>query len=217
VAEFDVVVEKGTKRVFASVVEWPGWCRSGKSEDEALATLAAYAARYAKVASKLGFKPPEGGSSFRVVERMKGNATTDFGAPGMPAKSDAAKVGEKDLARLIAALDAGWLAFDAGVAKARGKTLATGPRGGGRSLDKIVAHVREAELGYLSALGAPKPNSTDLKAERTAVREGVAASARGEYPAKGPRGGVRWKARFMVRRDLWHILDHLWEIEDRAS
>jgi hypothetical protein len=41
----DVIVEKGSKRVFASAVEWPGWARSGKTEAEALAALAGYAPR----------------------------------------------------------------------------------------------------------------------------------------------------------------------------
>lgn len=215
-ATIGVIIERGSKRVFASAADWPGWARSGKTEDEALATLLAYAPRYARVAGKLGFVAPKDASSFRVIERTAGNATTEFGAPGVHAKADAAKVGDKDLARLVAALDAGWRAFDAGVAKAKGKTLASGPRGGGRSLEKIAAHVREAELAYLSGLGAPKPKSADLTVERAAVRDGLAASARGEYPAKGPRGGVRWKPRFMVRRAMWHTLDHLWEIEDRS-
>ena len=215
-ATIGVIVERGTKRVFASAADWPGWARSGKTEPEALAALVAYAPRYAKVAAKLGFSAPKDVSELRVVERTGGNATTEFGAPGVPAKIDAAKVDDRDLERLYSLLDAGWRAFDAGVAKAKGKKLASGPRGGGRSVEKIVAHVREAELAYLSGLGAPKPKSADVRVERGAVRDGLAASARGEYPAKGPRGGVRWKPRYMVRRAMWHTLDHLWEIEDRS-
>ena len=211
-----VVIEKGTKRVFASAVDWPGWSRGGKTEEEALATLVAYGPRYAKVFAKLGFVAPKDVTALRVVERTGGNATTDFGAPGMPAKLDAAAVSEKDLARLSAFMEAGWRAFDAAVAKSKGKPLATGPRGGGRSVEKMVAHVREAELAYLGGLGAPKPKTAERAAERAATLDGLAASARGEYPAKGPRGGVRWKARYFVRRSLWHTLDHLWEIEDRS-
>ncbi|HYK99295.1 MAG TPA: hypothetical protein VEU77_12980 [Candidatus Acidoferrales bacterium] len=212
-----VIIERGTKRVFASAADWPGWARSGKDEGEALAALLAYAPRYARIAKKLGFAPPKDISDLHVVERTGGNATTDFGAPGVPAKIDAAKVGDADLARLYAALDVCWRAFDATVAKARGKALAKGPRGGGRTLDKIAAHVYEAELAYLSGLGAPfKSKGSDLTAERAAVREALAASARGEIPAKGPRGGLRWKPRYFVRRAMWHTLDHLWEIEDRS-
>ena len=27
--------------------------------------------------------------------------------------------------------------------------------------------------------------------------------------------GLHWTARYFVRRTAWHVLDHLWEIEDR--
>jgi hypothetical protein len=218
-----VVVEAGTKRVFASAVDWPGWARSGRDETAALDALVAYAPRYASVVSRarLGFVSPNDRSAFRVSERLRGNATTEFGAPGVHAKLDATVVSAADLARLRKLLTAGWRAFDAGVDAARGKTLRAGPRGGGRSLDKIVAHVRDAEAGYLSGLGWPFKSSAGdrdlLERTRAAVLDGLTASARGEIAARGPRGGVRWKPRFFARRLLWHALDHLWEIEDRST
>jgi hypothetical protein len=46
---------------------------------------------------------------------------------------------------------------------------------------------------------------------------GMRASAAGEIPAVGPRGGKRWTARYFVRRAAWHVLDHAWEIEDRIE
>ena len=212
----DVYIEKGTKRAFACAVDWPGWSRSGKNEDEALAALRETAPRYAKVTSKLGFVAP---TSFRVVQRVAGDSTTDFGAPGAKTTHDETPVTDRDLERLVAHLEAAWSAFDAGVRKARGKTLRAGPRGGGRSLDKMVAHVRDAELMYLSGLGAAARGvkSSDTKRVRALIREGLASSARGEIAPKGPRGGLRWKPRYFVRRDVWHMLDHLWEIEDRTS
>jgi hypothetical protein len=218
-----VIVETGTKRVFASAVEWPGWARSGRDEAAALAALIAYAPRYAGVVSRtrLGFVPPADVSCLGVVQRVPGNATTDFGAPGVPARIDAAAVGDADLARLRTLLTAEWRAFDAAVDAARGKKLRKGPRGGGRSLDAIVEHVRDAEAGYLSGLGWPFKTDAagrDLVEQtRAAVRDGLAASARGQIAAKGPRGGVRWTARFFARRLMWHALDHLWEIEDRSA
>ncbi len=51
-AETPVYLELGTKRVFACALDWPGWCRSGRTEDEALARLADYAPRYAVVAAE---------------------------------------------------------------------------------------------------------------------------------------------------------------------
>jgi hypothetical protein len=152
---------------------------------------------------------------------VRGNATTDFGAPGVAGKLDQAAVDGIELARLRTLLTAGWRAFDAGVAGARGKTLRPGPRGGGRSLPAIVEHVRDAEAGYLSGLGWPLKSSARgeelIEQTRSAVLEGLAASAGGKIAARGPRGGVRWKPRFFVRRLLWHALDHLWEIEDRSG
>lgn len=32
----DVYLEAGTKRVFACAADWPGWCRSGRDEEQAL-------------------------------------------------------------------------------------------------------------------------------------------------------------------------------------
>ena len=34
-APLAVYLEVGPKRTFAGAVEWPGWCRSGRGEDEA--------------------------------------------------------------------------------------------------------------------------------------------------------------------------------------
>ena len=218
-----VVVEGGSKRVFASAVDWPGWARSGRDESAALEALVAYAARYSSVVAraKLGFVTPADARSFRVVERLPGNATTDFGAPGVPAKVDATSVDAAELARFRKLLTAGWRAFDAGVVSARGKTLRAGPRGGGRSLSAIVDHVRDAEAGYLSGLGWPFKSSATgrelIEQTRSAVLEGLAASVYGKIAARGPRGGVRWKPRFFARRLMWHALDHLWEIEDRST
>ena len=93
-----------------------------------------------------------------------------------------------------------FLGLDSAVTKAKGRTLTKGPRGGGRTLDGIVRHVREGQLMYLEVLGAPYRDKTrEVGAEREAVLAGLAASAHGELPTKGPRGGVRWKPRYFAR------------------
>jgi hypothetical protein len=218
-----VIVEVGGKRVFASAVDWPGWARGGRDEAAAIEALIAHAPRYATVISRAvpGFVPPADTSALHVVERLPGNATTDFGAPGVHAKVDAGAVDAADLLRLRKLLTAGWQAFDAGIDTARGKKLRAGPRGGGRTLAAIAEHVYEAEAAYLSGLGWPFKTSAGgrdrLEQLRAAALEGLAASARGEIAATGPRGGVRWKPRFFARRLMWHALDHLWEIEDRST
>jgi hypothetical protein len=106
------------------------------------------------------------------------------------------------------------------VKSAHGKTLATGPRGGGRSLDAIVGHIVAADAGYLTAVGWKPPTakaSEQLTVTREAILAALEASATGAIPARGPRGGARWTARYFVRRVAWHVIAHVWEIERRAA
>nr|MDP9301396.1 hypothetical protein [Actinomycetota bacterium] len=97
-APYDASIERGAKRVFAGANEWPGWCRSGRTEEAALEALLAYGPRYAKALGRraLGFVPPADVGGLRVVERLTGNATTDFGAPGVAPRSDGRPVGEEE-------------------------------------------------------------------------------------------------------------------------
>jgi hypothetical protein len=214
-------VESGAKRVFAGAIAWPGWSRSGKTEQLALEALMAYAPRYAKVVK--GFRP-----AFRiprdlqVVERLPGDATTDFGAPSQTPKADRLPVDGKELARLTKVLQAAWAAFDEAAEQARGRKLKTGPRGGGRSLAKIVGHVVGAEGGYVRTIRGKAPEVDERQARAMAdVVRGVALEALTRavtegLPETGPRGGKIWTPRYFVRRAAWHVLDHTWEIQDRS-
>ena len=222
---FAVYIEAGKKRTFAGAIDWPGWCRSGRDEAAALQALLDYGGRYERVlrGTTLAFTAPARISELRVVERLAGTTTTDFGAPDKPPKTDGGKVTESDLMRFKMLMQACWSAFDAAADSTRGRVLRAGPRGGGRDLVKMVAHVREAEAAYVSRLGWPMPSGQSGRQERglEEVREaalsGLRASAKGELPMEGPRGGKRWSPRYFVRRAAWHALDYAWEIEDRLS
>ncbi len=196
--EHAVYLEVGDKRVFAGAIDWPAWARSGRDEDAALEALFAYAPRYARAlkGTRLGFEVPEDPSALRVVERLPGTATTNFGAT---------------------LFRACWRAFDRAAQAAGSVELTKGPRGGGRELEKIVDHVLGSDESYLSMIGAKAARGGQdgrwervrravLGALEVAVREGV---------PPGPRGGKRWTPRYFVRRSGWHALDHAWEIEDR--
>ena len=220
----DVALELGKKRTFASALDWPGWCRSGKDEASALQALFDHALRYGQAiqTASLGFEPPENASAFVVVERLQGNSGTDFGAPNVAPSIDASPVSDADLQRFKALLQAFWLSFDTTVRAAEGKELRKGPRGGGRDLERIIRHVLEAEMAYLTQLGG-KLKAEDKRSDprksfvplRAAILTNLDAASRGELPRVGPRGGLRWTPRFFVRYSAWHILDHTWEIEDR--
>lgn len=211
-----VYVEVTPRRTFAGAVEWPGWCRSGKTVDAALDGLVAYADRYGKVVSRsrLGFKPPSGVEDLEVVERLAGNATTEFGAPGAAPDADARPLGVEELKRLTAILEASWRAFDRAAKDAAGVTLSKGPRGGGRDLPKIVEHVRGAEESYLSKLGSRAPK--DPRVLRKRILAALVARAHDEPLANPNKVEKLWSPRYYVRRSAWHALDHAWEIEDRS-
>jgi hypothetical protein len=213
-----IYLESAPKRTFAGALEWPGWARSGKTEADALDALLAYGPRYAKVVGRgAGYDAPTDTSALQVVERLRGGATTEFGAPGEIPAADERELDREELARQVRLLQAAWKAFEAAGKRARGVELRKGPRGGGRDLPKMVEHVLEAELGYLAKLGARyrgAPDDTD-ELRRLAVAT-IRAVARDE-PIPDPTAvKKRWPPRYFVRRSTWHILDHAWEIEDRA-
>jgi len=221
----DVYLEIGKKRTFAGALDWPGWCRGGRDAGAALQALCDYGPRYARVldAAGLGFQAPAEAAAFAVVEQLAGDATTDFGTPGLAPSRDARPVNDAELRRFETLLQACWRAFDAAAQAAIGKELRKGPRGGGRDLERMVRHVLDADAAYLARFGCKvKPGEAadpdqELRRTRQAILDALAAAARGEPPGQGPRGGLRWTPRYFVRRVAWHVLDHAWEIEDRSN
>jgi hypothetical protein len=218
----DVYIEGAPKRSFAGAIEWPGWTRSGRTEADALDALARYRDRYAGILAAGHLRPPPPDPQLRVVERLAGGSGTEYGVASVAPSADDEPLEGADLDRQIRLLEAAWAAFDRAAAAAQGVELAKGPRGGGRDLQKIAAHVVEAEAAYITALGAPSPKlPSDLVAALQPVHEAaieaLRARNRGEYPDVGARGGRRWSARYFVRRTAWHALDHAWEIEDRSG
>lgn len=206
-----VYLEVGGKRTFASAADWPGWCRSGKDESAAMEVLAAYVGRYGAVAKLAKAHLPAGAPRFDVIQRMPGSATTDFGAPGIPAKDESKPLTAQQAARLRDLLDACWAYLDQVVAKAPAE-LRKGPRGGGRDRDKMFDHVLGAETEYAKAIGVrlKQPDGRDKGAVRTfrkAFLEGI------DKPAQG----TKWPVPYAIRRTAWHALDHAWEIEDRSK
>jgi hypothetical protein len=207
-----VYLEVGKRRDFASAADWPGWARAGKDEQSALEALAAAAPRYAAVAkaARITFAP---GAGFVVVERLPGDATTDFGAPSAIAKAELKRLTKKEAGRLSALVAASWTVFDR-VVETAPSSLRKGPRGGGRDRDAIVVHVLGAETAYARKLGLrlKEPAAADaagVREHRNAIVAGIRAGTKGVTV-----GG--WPSRYAARRMAWHATDHAWEIEDRS-
>jgi hypothetical protein len=219
-----VYLELGKKKVFASAMELPGWARHGKDEESALQALFQSSPRYARILSRggIGFTPPASPSDFLVAERLEGNATTDFGGFGAVPSLDLHPMTPEELSWSTKLLQACWEEFDEAVEAAAGVQLRTGPRGGGRDIAKIVLHVRESEASYVGRMGTKMPKdegsdpTKDIERSRQFILETLASRAYITAPGQGPRGGKLWMPRYFVRTLAWHIIDHIWEIEDRS-
>ena len=213
----DVYLETGGRRCFACSLEWPGWCRSGKTEGAALETLLAYAPRYAIVAAAAGLRfPAKAQERANVVEHVDGSMATDFGVPSALAVADAEPLARAGATRLASLVAASWQILD-GVVAGAPAILRKGPRGGGRDRDAIATHVLEAEMAYARKLGLRWKAATLGDAATAAEhREAILAVLR--RPSDGsPVVEKGWPPRYAARRIAWHALDHAWEIEDKSE
>ena len=214
----EIVLETGRKRTFASAIDWPGWSRSGRDADAALAALVGYGQRYAHVlGGTVPFAAPGGVEDLAVVERLPGSSGTDFGVPSGTTDAHDRLLDAPELERQSRILEACWRYFDAASERAVGRTLTTGPRGGGRSLDKIAGHVAESEAAYLQQLGSKPPRDAGPETIRELILETLRARATGDVPPNVNQVKRPWSPRYFVRRAAWHVLDHAWEIEDRSG
>ena len=211
-----IAIEAGDKKVFASAIDWPGWSRSGKTEEAAVESLLAYAPRYAPIANLARLSFP-GSFDVEAVERQGGGSGTDFGVPSsLTLEADHRAVDSAESKRLASIVEAAWTTFDRVVEGAPAE-LRKGPRGGGRDPDKMAAHVVDADWYYARELGikAKAPDPTDraaVAASRAAVLEVLRQPSDG-----GPLADRKWTARYAARRIAWHALDHAWEMQDRSE
>ena len=202
-----VYLEQGRQKVFANALDWPGWSRWAKTDEAALDELLACSERYGEVAVRTGVPFPAA-HDVVVVERVPGDATTDFGAPSVPSAVDAEPLARPDLVRQVSLMRASWERLDA-VAASAPESLRKGPRGGGRDRDAVLDHVREAERAYARKLGVRHPPYTSAD-DVTAMRDDLTAALLAGS-AEGP-----WSSAYAMRRIAWHVLDHAWEIEDKS-
>jgi hypothetical protein len=205
-----VAIEAAPKKSFATAVDWPGWSRSGKTEELAIEALVAYADRYRAVAKLAGeaFGPTKA-IDVDVVDRTSGGGGTEFGVPSNVTEPDRRRTTATDGDRLARLVDAAWQTFESVAARAP-EELRKGPRGGGRNTSKVIEHVAGADEAYVREMGIK------LKAPIAEIRAAMLEALR--QPSDGSAlAGRRWTARYAAHRVAWHALDHAWEIEDRTE
>ena len=212
-----VILEVGKKRrVVAGAMDWPGLERWGTTEEDALAKLASYVPRFARVADLAGVtKVFSSQRRLEVVERVPGSSSTDFwGFAHVPSQIERVVLPAKDLERRLDLLQACWAYFD-DVAERVPADLRPGPRSAGRSRDQIIRHVYINEPEQFSRKVEVRTPFEDvmtrsgLAAHRAAYLEGIRAYNGEGKPARS------WPIQFLIRRTAQHAMDHAWEMEDR--
>ncbi|WP_336205071.1 hypothetical protein [Nonomuraea sp. LPB2021202275-12-8] len=203
-----IYLEAGPKKVFACSLDWPGWCRIAKGEEAAIDRLMEYVPRYGAIAARAGLAFEPGDPV--VVARVAGSDMTDFGVPYEVPELDLEPFDEATARREVTLMRAAWEMFDE-VAAGSPEDLRKGPRGGGRDLTKIVHHVEDSERAYARKIDVrhrPFRSREDREAMRAELAE-VLSRAWQPPPTTG------WPPSYARRRVIWHVIDHLWEIEDR--
>jgi hypothetical protein len=210
----DIYIELGGKKAVAWSLEWPGWCRIRANEESAVQALIDYEARYRLIAQRAeqDFAPGD----LVVVERLQGDANTAWGVPSVLAPAETGPIDAVTAQHNVALLCAAWNILEEVVAASPAE-LRKGPRGGGRDRDEIRRHVIEAERVYARKIGVRhKPFEIDDKGALDAMREEMVAVL--SKPSSGePLVAGDWNVSYAVRRITWHVVDHIWEIEDRRS
>ncbi len=216
VSALPIGLEVGPKRrVFAQVIEWPGWCRSGRGEAAAIAAVESVMDRYRAAVGDLAVPLGAGDPAFTIMERVEGGTTTDFGALDRVLASDRRALEPSEPERLAAFLNACWAAFDRAFAAVAVNDRETRPPVG-RGPDAMRDHVIDTGRLHLSWLvrPVPKPVSTGVAHvdahQRRLLRTAVLGLPLGQPFASGRHPGP-----YVVRRECWHTLDHAWELEDR--
>ncbi len=148
----------------------------------------------------------------RVRERLPGSVTTDFGAPGAIGEWDREPAAAPELERGRRLLRTAWRMLEEQVAAAPAE-LTKGPRGGGRDRDRLRDHVLGADVEYARRLGLPALAAMASGPAVDQLRELVWDALGAPAPRAEPR---RWSQRYYLRRACWHVLDHLWELQDRT-
>ncbi len=210
----DIYVELGGKKAIAWSLEWSGWCRIRTSEAAVLQALVDTQGRYRLIAQRAGLEFAPG--DLVVVERLAGDATTAWGVPSVLASAETKAIDATTALRHVALLHASWDLLEE-VVVASPAHLRKGPRGGGRDRDEIRRHVIEAERAYARKIGVRHtPFEMNDKSALKAMREEIAAVL-SKPSSGGPLVSGGWNASYAARRMAWHVVDHLWEIEDRRS
>ncbi len=205
-----IVLESEGRYAAATAVDWPGWARHLRGDEEdALEALVAYAPRYAVVPERAGVSFSPDLDALDVVERLPGRHNSM--GPGARSEAESAPLSGGEGARLAALLAGCWDVLDDVLATAPAQ-LRKGPRGGGRDREAVRGHVEGAQGGYALRVGLRRPASLGP----VVVRQRLLAVLRGEERPEPPERNP-WPLRYLANKSAWHVTDHAFEVQDRSA
>jgi hypothetical protein len=213
-----VLVEQPTrgKRWVAVAADWPGLERGGKTEDAAVEKLASYVSRYLPVAKRARLGTDLANQTeLQIIGRYRGVGSTDFwGISFAPSPLDREPFDAPTFDRQARLLRAAWAEFDETAARVSAE-LRPGPRGGGRSRDRIIQHVTGQEgADFSKRVGVPADyGDLPTPAELAEHRDRFVKAMRAWYAEGKPLGS--WTIPYLLRHTAYHVLDHTWEMQDR--
>lgn len=204
-----VVLECEGRYAAATAVDWPGWARHLRGDEEdALEALAAYAPRYAAVPERAGLPFSLDPGALDVVERLPGRHNSM--GPGARGETESAPLAGGEWERLAALLAGCWQLLD-DVLAAAPQELRKGPRGGGRDREDVRGHVENAQGSYGLRVGIRGPGALGP----VVVRQRLLAVLRGEERPEPPERNP-WPLRYLASKAGWHVTDHAFEVQDRS-
>jgi hypothetical protein len=213
-----VMLERGRKqRDVAVAFDWPGWDRWAKQGQDLLAVLESYRPRYARVADLAGYGEAFAAAGpLTVVEDVPGIGMTGFyGVSMVSATPEREPMTAAECDRKLALLQAAWATLDA-TAERVSEELRLGPRGGGRSRERIVRHVNGAEIDeFAPKVGIKVPLETREDPEALRAYRDALVHAIRDRCDQGEVMAGNWTLQFLIRHAAYHMLDHAWEMEDR--
>ena len=173
-------------------------------------------ARYLPVAQRAGLGSELATQTdLDIIGRYLGTGSTDFwGISFAPSPLDREPFDAPTFDRGARLLRAAWAEFDETAARVS-PDLRLGVRGGGRSRDGIIRHVRANEGGDFSKRVDAMSEVEDMStpAGLTHHRDRFVDAMRAWYEEGKPLG--KWTIPYLLRHTAYHTLDHAWEMQDR--
>lgn len=218
----EVPPARSAEPVVAWALDLPGCFATGRDEKAALASLPAAIDRYLTVAAEAGAEsPPRPVGEIDVVERFAGSWHGSYEVNAFFAR-DGKPVIERDVAFARAMLSVTRRSLLVAADRAPRS------RPGERTIAEVLHHVANAEWFYGSrleedpesvrafGLGEEPDPRKRLERVRAWALERIAALPR-LGTLERAHAGERWTPHKVLRRYIYHELDHLLELEARAE